>query len=86
MANLLQQLQNSSAEAPLLKGLRAEPALWHHDGDVTLEIEKGSSVLAKRRSHMSVRGSVNPGICGCTTVRALNLARRPHHSKRRPDV
>lgn len=33
-------------------------------GDVTFEIEKGSSVLAERLAHMSTRVSVNPGICG----------------------
>lgn len=59
----------------LVKHLSAEPIFRCHNGDVTFEIEKGSSVLAEWPSHMSARGSVNPGICEC---RALNFVRQPH--------
>lgn len=45
----------------LVKHLSAEPIFRRHDGDVTFEIKKGSSVLAKQQPHMSTRGSVNPG-------------------------
>lgn len=44
----------------LVKHLTAKPIFPCHDGDVTFEIKKGSSALAKSQPHTSAGGSVNP--------------------------